>query len=375
MRPLRVAMLGTRGMPASYGGVERAVEELSVRLADRGHDVTVYCRSQYCDSREPVVDGVKLRYLPAVDTKHLEAITHTTLATIDACARGYDIIHYHALGPSLLAPLARLARARVVTTVQGMDYERAKWGPLASRVLRLGAWCAGKSTNATICVSHALERRFEEDYGREVFYAPNGVTLPTEAPGGPPFELSSGGYFLFLGRIVPEKAVHLLVEAYRRADVALPLVIAGPSSHSDEYVSQVRAAAEGDPRIRFVGAVYGPEKDALLGNALALCQPSDLEGLPITLLEAMSHARPAVVSDLPEHLEVVGDTAGVVFRKGDAEDLARAVEYAAGHRDELEIMGLKALAIVAERYDWEAIVSQVEAVYERVYSGSTRDSA
>ena len=362
-------MLGTRGMPTSYGGVERAVEELSVRLVDRGHDVTVYCRSQYCESRAPVLGGVKLRYLPAVNTKHLEAISHTTLATLDASIRGYDVVHYHALGPSLLAPLARLSRARVVATVQGLDYERAKWGALASRALRVGAWCAGRA-DATICVSRALEERFRLDHARAVFYAPNGVNMPSEAPGDPPFDLASRGYLLFLGRLVPEKAVQLLVDAYRRTDVALPLVIAGPSSHSDEYVAQVRRAADGDSRIRFIGAVYGADKEALLAHALALCQPSDLEGLPITLLEAMSHGRPAIVSNLPEHLEVVDDGAGVVFQQGDAGELARAIEYAAARREELDLMGEKARAIVAERYDWDAIVSQVEAVYEHVCNGA-----
>jgi glycosyltransferase involved in cell wall biosynthesis len=366
VKPLRIAMLGTRGMPTSYGGVERAVEELSVRLVERGHDVTVYCRSQYCDSRAPVVDGVKLRYLPAINTKHLEAITHTTLATLDASVRGFDVIHYHALGPSLLAPVARLSRARVVTTVQGLDYERAKWGGTASRVLRLGAWCAGRWTHATICVSHALEQRFQKDYGRRVAYAPNGVTLPTTIPAAPPFGLQPRGYFLFLGRLVPEKAVHLLVDAYRRTDVTLPLVIAGPSSHSDEYAAEIGRAAEGDPRIRVVGPVYGEDKEALLAHALALCQPSDLEGLPITLLEAMSYGRPAIVSNLPEHLEVVADGAGIVFQQGDADGLARAIESAASRRGELDAMGAKARAIVDEHYNWDTIVRQVEAVYESV---------
>jgi glycosyltransferase involved in cell wall biosynthesis len=364
--PLRIAMLGTRGMPTTYGGVERAVEELSVRLAARGHDVTVYCRSQYCESREPVVRGVNLRYLPALDTKHLEAISHTALATVDAAARRFDVIHYHALGPSLLAPVARLSAARVVTTVQGLDYERAKWGAVASTVLRLGAWSAARCSHRTICVSRVLERRFSERYGARAVYAPNGVSQPGPVVDAPPFGLEPRGYFLFLGRLVPEKAVHLLIDAYRRSSIPLPLVIAGPSSHSDAYVDRLRAQAAGDDRVRLVGPVYGEAKDALLAHALAFCQPSDLEGLPISLLESMSHGRPAVVSDLPEHLEVIGDGGGFPFRRGDADDLLRTLERVFTERDAVERAGAQAREIVRRDYDWETIADRVEEVYDSI---------
>jgi glycosyltransferase involved in cell wall biosynthesis len=364
---LRIAMLGTRGIPATYGGVERAVEELSARLVERGHAVTVYCRSQYCDTRQPMHRGVSLTYLPALDTKHLEAISHTTVATLSAVLRRFDIVHYHGTGPSLLAFLPRLLGRRVVVTVQGLDYQRAKWDRFASQVLRAGAWSSARVPHRTIVVSRTLERHFHERYQTSAAYIPNGVELLAEEMRRPPFGLNSHAYLLFLGRLVPEKGVHLLIRAYRGLDTDLPLVIAGPSSHSDEYVAQLKAQAAADPRVRFVGPAYGEQKHALLANALAFCQPSNLEGLPIALLEAMSHGCIPVVSDLPEHLEVVrghGEDVGFVFRCGDVESLqaapASALDAQLHQRARREAASR---AIVAKHYSWDDIARDVEAVY------------
>ncbi|MCW3019682.1 MAG: glycosyl transferase family 1, partial [Solirubrobacterales bacterium] len=365
-KTLRIAMLGTRGIPASYGGVERSVDELSARLAQRGHSVTVYCRNQYCETRQPTYRGVNLKYLPALNTKHLEAISHTALATVDALAHRFDIVHYHGTGPSLLAFLPRLLGRPVVVTVQGLDYERAKWDRVASQVLRAGAWSSAHTANRTIVVSRTLERHFHRQYATSPTYIPNGVELPVDMTRVPPFGLESDGYLLFLGRLVPEKGVRLLIRAYRGLETDVPLVIAGPSSHSDEYVAELNREAAGDARVRFVGAVYGETKDALLANALAFCQPSDLEGLPIALLEAMSHGCVPVVSDLPEHLEVVrghGTDVGLVFRCGDVASLRAALSVVLAQRELKARDEAAARAIVAKHYSWDDIARDVEAVY------------
>jgi len=364
---LRIAMLGTRGVPATYGGVERAVEELSARLVERGHAVTVYCRSQYCETRQPVHRGAKLEYLPAVDTKHLEAISHTTLATLSALAHRFDIIHYHGTGPSLLAFLPRVLGRHVVVTVQGLDYQRAKWDWFASQVLRAGAWSSAHVPHRTIVVSRRLQRHFLERYGISTTYIPNGVELPAETEHPPPLGLQRRGYLLFLGRLVPEKGIHLLIRAFRDLETTVPLVIAGPSSHSDSYVAELHREAAGDDRIHLVGPAYGDFKDALFANALAFCQPSDLEGLPLTLLEAMSWKCPPIVSDLPEHLEIVqghGQRAGVVFKRGEASSLREALSaLIALQPDELNGEGSVAQRIVAEHYSWDDIAVTVENTY------------
>ena len=272
-------------------------------------------------------------------------------------------------GPTLCAPLARLAGLRVVATVHALDFERAKWGPSARLVLRLGAWCAARIPNRTIVVSQQLRAHFEEHYGRSTTYIPNGIE---------PLELAStcGGaatgnkHFLFLGRLVPEKGVHTLIEAYRELETDLRLVIAGPSSHSDDYVAKLQALAAGDARISFAGPVYGAEKAELFVRTYALCQPSTLEGLPIVLLEAMSLGICPIVSDIPEHLEVVRDDDGrpaaLVFRAGDANDLRGALVRALAQADATAALGQAAVAIVSARYNWDDAVAKLESLYGEV---------
>jgi glycosyltransferase involved in cell wall biosynthesis len=375
---LRIAMLGTRGIPATYGGVERAVEELSARLVERGHAVTVYCRSQYCETRQPAHRGVSLKYLPALDTKHLEAISHTILATLNALADRFDIVHYHGTGPSLVAFLPRLLSRRVVVTVQGLDYQRAKWDRFASEVLRAAAWSSAHAPHRTIVVSRTLQRHFLEHYRTNTAYIPNGVELPAVRAHPPPLGLRRRGYLLFLGRLVPEKGVHLLIRAYRGLETQMPLVIAGPSSHSDDYVAMLHREAAGDERIRLVGPAYGNLKDALFANALAFCQPSDLEGLPITLLEAMSWNCPPIVSDLPEHLEVVrghGRDTGWVFRRGDMASLAETLSAVLAQPAEASLAGAAALDVVADHYSWSEITGHVEELYYELVRSARRQAA
>jgi glycosyltransferase involved in cell wall biosynthesis len=362
-------MIGTRGVPTTFGGVERAVEELSARLAASGHDVTVYCRTPYSTSRAPAYRGIRLRYLPALHTKHLEAISHSLLATLDAMVRRYDVVHFHALGPGLCAPLARLAGLRVVTTVHALDFRGGKWGRIARFVLRLGAWCAARVPQGTVVVSRELQRYFASEYGRATTYVPNGVEVSTVSPAVRE-TASEQVHFLFLGRLVPEKDVHTLIDAYRRIETDVPLVIAGPSSHSRDYELRLRELARGDPRISLAGPVYGEEKADLVRRTYAFCQPSTHEGLPIALLEMMSAGICPIVSDIPEHLEVVStdtsEQAAIVFRAGDADSLRDALTTALSRPDVVAEHGLSAREIVAQRYSWDDAAEQVAAVYAGV---------
>lgn len=363
-------MIGTRGLPATYGGVERAVEELSARLAAEGHEVTVYCRTTYCPTRTLSHRGIRLRYLPCLNTKHLEAISHSLLATLDALVRRYDIVHYHALGPGLCAPLARIGGLRVVTTVHALDFRRDKWGSFASRVLRLGALVAARVPKRTIVVSRQLADYFAAEYGCRAVVVPNGVEVRTHDRRTEGSGTSVGRHFLFLGRLVPEKGVHTLIAAYRELDTEVPLVIAGPSSHSDDYERQLRELARDDPRISFAGAVYGDDKAALTRDAYAFCQPSTVEGLPIVLLEMMSEAVCPIVSDIPEHLEVVAVNGAaptaVVFGVGDARSLREALAITLAHPELVAELGASARANVAERYSWTDIASAVSSIYAEV---------
>lgn len=359
MKRIRVAMIGSRGVPAPPGGVERAVEELAARLASKGVEVTVYSRSGYVPHGIREHRQIQVRRLPAIRTKHLEAISHALLATLDAIVRRYDVVHFHALGPGLCAPLTRLAGLPTVTTVHGLDFRREKWGLVARTVLKMGAWCAARVPTRTTVVSNTLAAHFRDEYRRPTVVIPNGVSLPERAtPSREELERRRrDGYLLFLGRLVPDKGVHTLIEAYRALDDAPQLVIAGPPSYAPEYEARLRELAAGDARITFVGPVHGAAKDELIRGAYTLCQPSTVEGLPIVLLEAMAAGLCPVVSDIPEHLEVVrqreGDLVALTFVSGDVEDLRQALRVALENPELLAERGRMAREIVADRYSWD----------------------
>ncbi len=372
---MRIAMIGQRGVPATFGGIEHHVEELGARLAERGHEVLVYCRTNYARERLEIYRGMRLRYLPTVSQKHLDAIVHATASTLDAMRRRVDVIHYHAVGPGIPAAIPRyLGSPGVVLTVHGLDAERAKWGAAARTVLRTAQWLSARVPDATIVVSRDLERHYRERYGRATAYIPNGIAEP---PPRPPRAISErlglrgGDYLLFVGRLVPEKAPDLLVEAFGELPGEVRLVIAGGSSFTDEYVGALRRLAARDPRVLMPGYVYGELLEELYANAAAFVLPSLLEGLPLTLLEAAAHGTPVVVSDIPPHLEVVG-TGGAgrrVFRRGDRADLRRALELVladpSAERRGAEELRRRVLAT----YRWDTAVEATESVYRSVLRG------
>jgi glycosyltransferase involved in cell wall biosynthesis len=369
-RPLRIAMIGCRGVPARWGGIERHVEELSALLAARGHDVTVFCRSNYVLAGAAEHRGVRLRRLPTVGTKHLDAIVHSAIATVSAMASSFDILHYHAIGPGIMAMLPRyLSAARVVLTVHGLDDQRAKWGRVASSVLRTAGWLSGRVPAATIVVSRDLERHYRERHHRQaVFYIPNGVCPPPRRPPDGALArlgLTPGRYLLFVGRFVPEKAPDLLVRAFQRVPGDSRLVLTGNSSFTNDYVQGLRERAAEDPRVVLAGFVYGAELEELYGNAAAFVLPSHLEGLPLTLLEAAAAATPVVVSSIPPHVEVVG-TDGPGHRlvaPGDEATLGRVLAQVLANPAR-ERAGAAALRERVRRaYRWPAAAATTERVY------------
>lgn len=367
-------MIGQRGVPATFGGIERHVEELGTRLAARGHDVTVFCRSNYAEDRRREHRGMRLRHLPTLGTKHLDAIIHSALSTIVALPERYDVVHYHALGPGLLAPLPRyLTSAAVVQTIHGLDDQRAKWGGLARRVLGLGRWTSRHVPHAVVTVSQDLADTYRED-GRQATYIPNGVDRPP-AVGPEPlvaWGLEPHRYALFVGRLVPEKAPDQLVRAFTAARGQLPddvrLVIAGGSSFTNEYVTELERLAAADPRVVLTGYVYGEDLASLYAHAGAFVLPSLLEGLPLTLLEAGSHGAPMVASDIPPHREVLAPSGPSrrLFPVGDEAALGEALVAAFADPASERIAAAAAREDVLARYSWDAAVEATERLYESV---------
>jgi glycosyltransferase involved in cell wall biosynthesis len=369
---VKVAYIGQKGLPASYGGVERHVEELAARVAAAGHQVVVYNRSHYNPQAPGRYRGVEVVTLPSLATKHLDAITHVAVCSAHAMAHGADLVHYHAIGPALLSWMPRLRGAASVVTVHGRDWQRPKWGAFASLALRGGEWAAMHAPDETIVVSRSLADELAARYGRPARCIPNGIVLEEgDDPGVlDGLGIEPQGYVLFASRLVPEKGAHYLIEAWRQLDTDLSLVMAGDSSFSADYVASLRAGCV-DERVVFPGYVYGRSLATLFRNAALFVLPSDVEGLPIALLEALGYGTPVLASDIAPNREVVGDLGGT-FAVGDVGDLLRKLEAALTELPRLREQARAAATTVVRTHDWDAIADQTIAVYEAALEGRRR---
>jgi glycosyltransferase involved in cell wall biosynthesis len=372
---VKIAMIGQRGVPATFGGVERHVEELGSRLAADGHEVVVFCRRGYGVAEPEQYRGMRLVHLPTVDSKHLESFVASATATCATLGHGYDIVHYHAVGPGLFSPVARaFSGARVVQTIHGLDGERAKWGRLAGTLLRFGTWLSARIPDGTIVVSKALQDAYRDRYHRETVHIGNGAPEVSRRPASAITErwgLTPGSYVLAVGRLVPEKAPEHLLAAFADVPGDTRLVLAGGSSHTDEYVDQLHRLAAADPRVIMAGYVYGADLEELYANAAVFVLPSLLEGLPLTLLEAASYGCSVVVSDIPPHVEVVGSSGpgARLFPAGDLPALTKALTEALQAPRHEERAGADELsAHVRATYSWDRAADDTAALYERLVS-------
>ena len=373
MTGLSIAMIGQRGVPATFGGIEHHVEEIGARLSQRGHEVTVFCRNNYVKDGRDEYRGMRLRHLGTVGTKHFDAIAHSAVSTLSAMRDSFDVIHYHALGPGLVSFAPRLgSRAKIVQTIHGLDYNRAKWGAVARTVLKAAGWMSGHVPDATITVSRSLANHYAARYGCRATYIPNGAApLSNGSSNGQVTDamgLQKGRYLLFVGRLVPEKRPDLLVRAFRRIPGDVRLVLAGGDSFTSTYVRSITSLARSDERVVLPGYVYGLALEALYRNAAAFILPSSLEGLPLTLLEAIAYGTPVVVSDIAPHREIVTDDGPGhhVVPSGNEDALSGVLTSVLQHA-KAEREGAAALREeVLHTYNWERAVDATEGVYLQV---------
>ena len=358
---LRVAFIGGRGLVSKYSGIETYYEEIGKRLAGMGHHVTVYCRTYFTPPAE-AHNGMHVARLPTIRSKHLETLVHTFLSTLHVLVQPCDVVHYHALGPALFSFIPRLAGKKTAVTVQGLDWQRKKWGRIASAVLRLGERAAVSLPTQTMVVSETLQKHYMETYGEATSYVPNGGVLRERHLPGKIFDwgLEPGKYILFLGRLSPEKGCHVLVEAYEKLETDIKLVMAGASSYCDDYSCELRTHAS--ERIKILDWVSGEALDELLTNALIFVLPSDLEGLSLALLDAMGAGLCVLASDVAENCEAVDD-AGFTFRRGDAGDLAERLRFLIANPAVREAAGQAAKKRISEHYQWAQIAEEIERVY------------
>ena len=374
---MRIAMLGQKGIPATFGGVEKHVEEISTRLAARGHKVTVFTRPYYLrEAFERRVrpsylispNGLQVNLLPSLPTKHLDAFSHTLLGTLHSLAREYDLLHYHGLGPATLSILPKFLRKKIVITVHGLAWQSDKWNQLAKIYLKWGERVSARIPDSLVVVSQSLKTYFQDKYHCKTIYIPNGVNLPfLNGNQGVEFLRSRGlkekEYILFVGRLVPEKGVHLLLEAFRNLKTEKKLVIAGGSSYSDDYVRELQNRT--DPSVVFCGYVYGEELDSLYRDAYLCVFPSLLEGMPLTLLEALSYGQAVLASDIPEHREVLKDQ-GAYFHSQSAADLSEKLKLLLSDKNSFPGNQSTRRDLVAQNFSWDKAVDALETIYREV---------
>ena len=373
---MKIAMIGQKGIPSRAGGVEIHVEELAAGLVETGNQVDVYCRKYYCKNRMKTHRGINLIYIPTISTKHLDAIIYTFFATVLALTKGYDVFHYHACGPSSLCWIPKLFGKKVVCTTHGLDWKRAKWGALGQDYLKFGEKMIGKYADEIIVLNDPMKEYFKETYHRETNVIPNGVGEPDLLEPNVIKEkwgLEKESYILYLGRLVPEKGIHYLVEAYQRLNTDKKLVIAGGSSHSDDYVERLAAISIDNDDIIMTGFVSGQTLEELYSNAFLYVLPSDVEGLPISLLEAMSYKRCCLVSDIKENT-TTGKENVFSFKQGNVDDLYERLKLIlAKPMEEIRTMGENAGRYVLESYRWKNVVNKTEKVYDTLYKNRISD--
>lgn len=371
---MKIAMIGHKRIPSREGGVEIVVEELSVRLVKQGYRVVAYNRSgyhvsgkEYGNSRKKYYNGIRIIVIPTFRNGKLNAIVYSVLATLRALFGGYDVIHYHAEGPCATLFIPKMFGIRVVATIHGLDWQRAKWGNFASKVLKLGEKMAARYADEVIVLSENVKQYFWDTYQRETRFIPNGIARPNPMGAdriSKEYGLEKDGYLLFLARLVPEKGLHYLIEAYEKIDTDKKLVIAGGSSHSVEYMKKIQEMASKDKRIIMTGFIQGQVLEELYSNAYLFVLPSDVEGMALSLLEAMSYGNCCLVSDINENLEVVEDKA-VSFQKASVPDLKKKLEDLLLHPEKVNEYKQESADFICSKYNWESVVEQTEDLYGR----------
>lgn len=371
---LNITMLGHKRIPSREGGIEIVVEELSTRMVRLGHQVTCFNRkghhvsgSEFDGSQLSEYKGVKLKPVWTLNKKGLAAMTSSLIAAIKAALGEYDVVHFHAEGPCVMLWIPKLFGKRCIATIHCIDWQRAKWGGFASKYIKFGEKVAAKYADEIIVLSEGVQKYFMNTYGRKTVFIPNGVNRPVIREPKlikEKFELDKDGYILFLGRLVPEKGISYLIEAFKQIETDKKLVIAGGSSDTDEFLCELKKLAKDDERIIFTGFVQGQLLEELYSNAYVYALPSDLEGMPLSLLEAMSYGNCCVVSDIAECAEVVEDKA-VVFQKSNVEQLKEKLQDLCNHPEKVQSYKNSASNFICRKYNWDDVVNRTIALYQK----------
>ena len=371
---LRIAMLGHKRIPSREGGIEIVVEELSTRMVNLGYDVTCYNRSghhisgkQFDTQSLKEYKGIKLKNVLTINAKGLAAMTSSFFGAIAIAFSKCDVVHFHAEGPCAMLWIPKLFGKRCIATIHGLDHQRAKWGKFASSYIMLGEKCAVKYADEIIVLSNGVQQYFKDTYSRNTIFIPNGVNKPQIRQADliqNKYGLKKDSYILYLGRIVPEKGLRYLIQAFKQVETDKKLVIAGGSSDTDEFMLELKSMAQDDERIIFTGFVQGQTLEELYSNAYIYTLPSDLEGMPLSLLEAMSYGNCCVVSNISECTEVVQDKA-VVFEKSSVLDLKDKLQNLCNDVGLTNAYKKNASEYICNKYNWNDVIKRTLELYQQ----------
>jgi len=375
---MKIAVIGCKGLPAKQGGIEHYCQELYTRIATEGHEVDLFARSSYMEGGKwfatDHVGGVNVICLPSLSFKGIDALTNAAIATFLSIFNSYDVIHFHALGPAIFAGLPKmLSSGQIVVTCHGLDWQRSKWGKLSRLLIRLGEKVAVKSADELVVVSQDIQDYFKSTYGIQATYIP---TAPATYLDPDPQEsylqsvgLEAGNYILYLSRLVPEKRPDLLIKAFQALkSPRWKLAIAGGACHTQEFTAELHKLAAGDDRIVFTGEIRGKRLSEVMRRAGAFVLPSDLEGLPLVMLEAMREGIPVIGSDIPAHRQLIGpdQERGFLFASGDIQACASVLETAMQSPEVLAIKAQAAQQFVQEQHNWQKITYEKLKLYGRI---------
>lgn len=372
---MKIAMIGHKRIPSREGGIEVVVEELSTRMIKLGHNVTVYNRKgknvqdkNASDENQKLKEykGVKIVTIPTINKKGVDAFLYSLFASIKVLFGKYDIIHYHAEGSCAMLWLPHLFHKKIVVTIHGLDWNRSKWGGFATKYIKHGEKCAVKYADKIIVLSKGIQEYFKETYNRETIFIPNGVEehkIKEPKIIKEKYNLEKDDYILFLARIVPEKGLDDLIDAYNKIKTDKKLVIAGGASHTNDYLRHIEQKVKKNKNIIMTGFVQGEELEELFSNTYLYCLPSHIEGMPISLLEAMSYGRNVLVSDIKENTQVIGKY-GTSFKKGNIDDLAKKLQDSLNEKNRKNSEDIE--NYILKKYNWNVIINKTIDIYKNL---------
>lgn len=371
---MRIAMIGQKGIATSAGGVEKHVEEISMRLVKEGHQVTVYYRDTFMKKNMKEYKGIRLIKIKTFKLKSLDAIVYTLKATANALYNNYEVYHYHALGPASLSFIPKLFQKKVIVTVHGLDWKRDKWGKFGKAYLKFGEFIVGNFSDRVICVSDNIRKylvcKYKKRDDLNTIFIPNGVNIEQGIGASliKRYKLRGNDYILFLARLVPEKGAHYLIQSYNQLNIDVKLVIAGGDSFTKKYMKYLRSLSRGNDNIIFTGNVSGQLLNELYTNCLFYVLPSDIEGMPLSLLEALSYGKYCVTSDIDENRSVINcDILGTTFIKGNVDSLKNKILLTLSS-DSYKKNSKERKKYIKERYNWNESTYSTEAVYNSLFS-------